>query len=236
MKSVRVLHAVAGSILALGLWLQPAQGFELQGLEIEAGTEAPLMVGARMKVQLPSSLHLRAGLGFVPDFYAQTYGDLSGALGIHGENTGSALSQAMSGSLVFDVRAAYSLDPDGGFYAEAGYMYFAGGSGSVTGDVAEDALENEYSGIDSSDDIELEGTFHAVTFHLGYMFLLTERISLNVDVGLVKPIFGSITMSASSASSSDEADLAEDFEPYLEDAIVAEMAIPTASLFLSYLF
>jgi hypothetical protein len=181
-------------------------------------------------------MHLRAGVGFVPEFYADTYGSLSGSMGIHGENTGEALAQALSGAVALDFRAAYSLDPDGGFYAEVGYMYLSGGAGSVSGSVAEDALENEYSGIDESDDIEIEGSFHAVSLHLGYLFLLTERISLNVDVGLVKPIFGSITMSAPSVSESDEADLAADLEPYLEDAIVAEMAIPTASLYLAYLF
>ncbi|MEO0336863.1 MAG: hypothetical protein AAF202_10730, partial [Pseudomonadota bacterium] len=60
--------------------------------------------------------------------------------------------------------------------------------------------------------------------------------SLNADVGLVKPIFGTISISAPSLDADDEAELAGDFEPYLEDAIVAEMLIPTASIYLAYLF
>jgi len=214
----------------------PSFAFELQGFEVEAGTELPLQVGARVKFQLPSSIHIRAGLGFIPEFYADSYGSFAGGAGIHGENTGEALGKAMASSFVIDLRAAYSVDPDGGLYAEAGYMFFGGGGGTVGGDVAEGALDDDFVGIDVADDVEISGNFHSISFHVGYLFLLTERLSLNADIGLVKPILADMTVTAPTATLSQEQALSNELQPYLEDAVVAEMVIPTASVFLSYLF
>ncbi|MEO0337122.1 MAG: hypothetical protein AAF202_12050, partial [Pseudomonadota bacterium] len=158
---------IAATMVFAGVSCELMWAFELQGIEIEAGTEAPLMAGARLKVQLPSSMHLRAGVGFVPEFYSDTYSSLSGSIGIHGQNTADSLASALAGSVALDLRAAYSLDPDGGFYAEVGYMFFSGGSGTVSGNVAEDAQDVEYSFLDDTDDITIEGSFHAVSLHIG---------------------------------------------------------------------
>lgn len=207
-----------------------------QGTEVIAGTELPFQVGARIKIQLPANIHMTAGLGYIPEFYADTFGGMAGGVGILGENTGEMAGKALAGAFVVDVRAAYSLDPDGGFYAEIGYALITGGSGDVGGDVAEAAYDFDYTGFDANDSLTVESSLHTVTFHLGFLYLISERLSLLVDVGVIKPVVAKVETSANGVAAATASQIQADMDSYLEDVMVSEMFIPTGGVWLSYLF
>ena len=207
-----------------------------QGTEVMVGTELPFQIGARMKIQLPWNIHLVAGLGYVPEFYADGFGTMAGSVGIMGENTAEVAGKALAGAFVVDVRAAYSLDPDGGFFLELGYALISGGSGDVSGDVAESAYDFDYTGFNENDTLSVEASMHALTAHIGFLYLISERLSLVLDVGLVKPIVAEVDTTASGVPAATASQIESDMNAYLEDVIVSEMFIPTASVWMSYLF
>jgi len=211
-------------------------GSFFQGTEVHAGTEFPFQVGAKVKFLLPANLHMTFGLGYIPEFYSSLYGDIAGGVGIMGANTAAVASKGLESAFVVDIRAAYSLDPDGGFYLEGGYAYIMGGGGEASGSEVEDAYGIDYSGFDANNSLSIEGNFHAITVHLGYLYLLTERLSLNFDVGLIKPVIADVTATANGVTAATAAQIESDLQSYLENVYVSEMYIPTGSIWINYLF
>lgn len=208
----------------------------LKGMEVQGGMELPFQIGARGKVYLPANFFITAGLGYAPSFFLDVYGDLSGSLGIMGENTGKAVAKSIGDSIVIDIRGGYSFDPDEGFYIEGGYLMMTGGGGSVDHDVIEGAIDFDYSGFSEGDSVELAATTHNLTVHIGYMLLLSERLSLLFDVGLIKPLIASVEATPQGTSSFVSDTIKQDVEPYIEDKLKTEAIIPTATVWLSYLF
>lgn len=207
-----------------------------QGTEVIGGTDVPFQIGAKIKVQLPAHIHLSAGLGYSPEFYADTYATFAGGTGILGENTAKIASKVLAGALVAEVKAAYSIDPDGGLFAELGYAFISGGSGEVGGDVVESAYDFDYSGFDGSNSMSIDGTLHSLTAHIGFLYLVSERLSLIFDIGIVKPMVADVSVKANGTSVTTANQIESDLESYLEDALVSEMFLPTAGIWLSYLF
>lgn len=207
-----------------------------QGTEVLAGTEFPLQIGARLKIQLPAHFHMTFGLGYIPEFYADAFSGLSGGVGILGENTAELASRPLASAFMLDVRGAYSLDPDGGFFAELGYAFITGGGGEVSGDIVESAYDEDYAQFDEVSTLNIEGSLHSLTVHVGYLYLLTDRLSLIADVGVLKPVIATVETSASGTSAATAAQVESDIQGYVEDALVSQSFIPTASIWISYLF
>lgn len=236
MRVLMALLTFSFSMPSLAQYEESWSGGFFQGLEVIAGSEVPFQLGAKVKFQLPANIHMTAGLGYIPAFYAEGYGTVAGSTGILGENTGELAAKVLESAFVIDIRAAYSLDPDGGFYLEGGYAFITGGSGSAGGNIVESAYDFDYSGFDANDSLNVEGSLHALTIHLGYLYLISERMSLNFDVGIVKPVSADISTTASGVNAATALEIENDLSSYIEDKWVGEAFIPTAGVWLSYLF
>ncbi|MCB0390828.1 MAG: hypothetical protein KDD58_06050 [Bdellovibrionales bacterium] len=217
--------------------------------ELEAGVEVPLQISGRAKTNFNSEFYATAGLGLAMDFLMGVNSALVGGVGILGENTAEVVESALSNSIVVDLRGGWNLHKYNGLYVEAGYMYMMGGGSEVTVDQLENAFGSEYINnpllMSNASEFTIGSDLHALTFHAGYRWEINESWLFNVDVGIVKPFMSSTTVDVDRVYRGTGTDtqatevanaLASHAESEIEDVYLSELFIPTASVWVSWLF
>ena len=101
-------------------------------LDLLAGTEFPIEVGATVPAELPYRLRLDAGVGWMPEPYVEVVNDIVIELGGWDEPTGDLITSVLKDSLVLDFRAGWRPFPKEGFFFMGGASYVTLGAAATT--------------------------------------------------------------------------------------------------------
>lgn len=213
--------------------------------EIEAGTEIPFQISGRAKANFNSEFYATAGLGMSLDFLMGINNTIISGVGILGENTSEVVTSALSNSFIIDLRAGWNLHNLNGLYVEAGYLLMMGGGDDVGVDQLENAFGTEYSSnplaLSNSSLFSIGTDLHALTVHAGYRWQISENWLFNVDVGIVKPFLSTTTVNADQVVGGAQAvtvaqQLKDHVESEISNVYLTQLFIPTATVWLSWLF
>ena len=164
---------------------------------ISGADRSELSIGGDFPFYAPS-MHLRYNwstqyytklvAGFALDFLMQTNQSLLNELGVSRHT--SLLTSALVNSVVFDVRLGWSVSMYEGPYIELGYGLMIWGKGEVKGKEI-NSVPNLTTTEKLSDDITYQVNIinHGPSLHIGYRFILIEKLTFNMDVGVYKPLF-----------------------------------------------
>ena len=236
-------------ILSLCTLFLSSSAFAIETWELEAGLEVPLQIAARAKANFNSEFYATGGVGMSMDFLMGINSSIVGGVGILGESTSEVVESALSNSIVIDLRGGWNLHKYNGLYVEAGYLLMMGGGKEVTVDQLEGAFGTEYVSnplqMSNASLFSIGSDLHALTFHAGYRWEINPRWIFNVDVGIIKPFMSSTTVdvdevvrgTGSNAQARDVADaLKAHSEDEISDVYLSQMFIPTATVWVSWLF
>ncbi|MCB0361824.1 MAG: hypothetical protein KDD35_03845 [Bdellovibrionales bacterium] len=241
MKTLSVLKYVIGVTFFFGslggVWSSASAQF-FQGFELQVGAELPMNTQVRGKMNFPQNWFGIIGLGFSPQFMTDSYASVASGLGIHGDNTAKLVATAMSGNFSMDLRIGYEFGGnDSGPYIDFGYELSAGKGGETDMDTVEGALALDFYGIAQTAVPRVSSTVHSLVAHLGYSRRLSNSFILAFELGLIKPISSTNTATFTSNETSYSKELLDsEVSNYLSTVYQSEMIVPTASLWLSYLF
>ncbi|MCB9025254.1 MAG: hypothetical protein H6625_02980 [Bdellovibrionaceae bacterium] len=232
-------------ITLLSLLFATQSVFAIETWELEAGTEIPFQIAGRVKANFNSEFYATTGLGMSLDFLMGINSSLISGVGILGENTAEVVTSAISNSFIIDIRGGWNLHNLNGLFVEAGYLYMMGGGGDVTVDQLENAFGTEYSAnplvLSNASLMSIGTDLHALTVHAGYRWQIAENWLFNVDVGLIKPFTSTTTLNADQVVGGSQAvlvaqQLKDHVESEISDVYLSQLFIPTATVWLSWLF
>lgn len=165
----------------------PAQRAAPWSLALEAGTNFPLDVGARVAIEVPGRLVLSGSLGYMPRQYADAINGTLVSFGAYDERTAEIIEAALRNSMVARAQLGWRPFASAGFYFSAGYGVVALGGGLssaqtlaiITGEPlpADDGSETDPG------ELTAESTLHQVVGEIGWAFALAERLQLRTSVG-----------------------------------------------------
>jgi len=98
-------------------------------LQVEALTEVPIDVGARILVEGPARLRLSSGLGVLPSPYVDLINDAVVAFGGYNQQTADLIASSLSSSLVWRTHLGWRPFPRAGFLFDVGYGLVTLGGG-----------------------------------------------------------------------------------------------------------
>jgi hypothetical protein len=154
-------------------------------LSVEAGTDFPVSVGARVGAELPYRLRLSTSLGWLPRPYLRAINNVLVEAGAYDEPTADLIENGLQSSLVWRTHVGWRPFAGAGFYIDAGYGLLALGGETRAGEVLVALV-----GIDLPIDVdELGGDYtvdsllHMVDVELGWQWEVRERWTVRAAVG-----------------------------------------------------
>lgn len=153
-------------------------------LDVEAQTNLPVDVGARISAEFPYRLRLSTSLGGLPGGYVKMINAIAISAGSYDRDTAQVVEDTLQGALVWRTHFGWRPLRKYGFYFEGGYG-FAALDGTLSGS---DALE--VAGIDDELVLAAAGTYavdaklHMLDVEIGYQFLVARNhLPIRVAVG-----------------------------------------------------
>jgi hypothetical protein len=177
----RVLLAGA---LALSVLASPRARADPLHLTVEAGTEFPLDVGARVTFELPGRLQLTGAIGFMPSGYTQLINDTLVDFNAYDQATANLIQSSLQNTLLLHLRLGWQPFDRHGFYFQAGYMVgFLGGGASGASVLAAGGHGGLIGSGAASDSFDISTTVQGITFEIGWVWLIEDRWQLRAGLG-----------------------------------------------------
>lgn len=150
-------------------------------LDLHAGTLAPLLVGAGMRVSLPGQLVVGTLLGGVPNAYGEVFGGAAGAYGA-GQGTEELVSRFLGGAFVLRVEAGVRPVPHAGLELLAHYTAL------ITNPEVSTAAIDEIAGQpipwEGRTSLHVSGVLHGFGGELGWAIVPFDGLVIRISVGL----------------------------------------------------
>ncbi len=150
-------------------------------LDLHAGTLAPLLVGAGMRVSMPGQFVFGVLAGGVPSAYADVFGGAAGAYGA-GQGVEELVSRVLGGAFVLRVEAGFRPVPHAGLELLAHY------SALITDPTVTTAAIDEIAGQplpwDGRTSLHLNGVLHGFGGELGWALTPVPGLVIRISVGL----------------------------------------------------
>ena len=200
---------------------------------IELGLEYPASFGLNLRYLLTDSVYARLGIGFMSEFFLESFEKIADSFGYLNEEEAKLLSDTLKNSLYLDIRLAWApyLKSDGGGpYLELGLSHSRYGKGELNGMNLSRALDDD--SFESGRYSAKTNTYNA-NFHVGYQIPF-EKINLNFEIGLIK-IFRTqmLDVNTPNAPNSLSDKQKETFQSFLE---TRGWIFPTFSGWISFAF
>ena len=154
--------------------------------EISIGGDIPFYTGVQVRYNWSTQYYTKLGAGFVIEFFINTNEKLLSEFGVS-EDT-KLLTSALTNSVVFDLRMGWAKSIYEGPYLELGYGLMLWGAGEITGQQINSTIGSA-GDLSNSNLYKVDILNHGPTAHLGYRFILVDKLTLNMDVGVYKPLF-----------------------------------------------
>ena len=177
--------------------IYPQSSQEESNRFLEFGLEYPTSFGVNLRYLLTDSLYARFGLGFMSQFFLDSFQKTADTFGYLNEEEAKLLSDTLKNSLYLDLRLAwapYLRSEGGGPYLELGLSHSRYGKGELKGITLSQVLSN-----DSFDEIKkysAKTNTYNVNFHVGYQIPF-EKVKLNFEIGLIKILYTELLDEAS---------------------------------------
>ena len=153
--------------------------------ELSLGADVPFYIGAQARYNWSTKYYAKVGAGFALEVFMNTHQRILNELGVFKRN--AVFSSALVNSVVFDGRLGWAKSIYEGPYLELGYSLLIWGKGMAKGRDINTALGN--SSLSSDTDYTVSVLNHGPVAHLGYRFMLMDKLTFNIDVGAYKPLF-----------------------------------------------
>ena len=154
--------------------------------ELGVGGDVPLYTGVQGRYNWSTQYYTKVGAGFAMELFMDAHQKMWNEIGSSRDTR--LLTSALVNSVVFDLRLGWSMSVYEGPYLEVGYNLMLWGKGEVEGAELNSAIspKNELS-----DGALYQANIlnHGPTFHIGYRFILIDKLTLNMDLGIYKPLF-----------------------------------------------
>ena len=155
---------------------------------LEFGLEYPTNFGVHLRYLLTHNVYAHFGLGFMPEFFLNSFEQFSPSLGHLNEEEAKIISDTFKNSLYLDFRLAwapYLKKFRGGPYLELGASGIFFGSGELQGSTLSKALP--HTEFDELTKYSAKTNSYNATVHIGYQIPF-EKVKLNIEVGVIKII------------------------------------------------
>lgn len=163
-------------------------------LSLEAGTDFPLAVVARLTAELPRRIRLGTAVGSLPGPYVDAINGVVVSLDGYPQETADLVRAALQSSLVWRLQAGWRPFASRGFYADLGYCLVTLGGGATGDQIIAAATGQSLSSSTRGREYDMQSTLHVFTVEIGWQWLLwRDRLSLRAAVG------GAFTVGASTA-------------------------------------
>ena len=153
--------------------------------EISIGGDVPFYTGLQGRYNWSTQYYTKVGAGFALELFMDLHQDMLSTLNL--SKNSRTLVSALVNSVIFDARLGWAMSIYEGPYLELGYSLMIWGKGEVMG-----ANLKSTSKVDNLSDTSIYKVNilnHGPTFHIGYRFILIDKLTLNIDVGVYKPLF-----------------------------------------------
>lgn len=164
-------------------------------LSVEAVTNAPVDLGARVTAEAPFGLRASTGFGIMPGAYLGLINSALSELGAYDDRTAGIVDGTFERGTVWRSQVGFRPFAGSGLYVDGGYALVRM-SGSVTGaDVAPWASDLVIDGMEVRDAAyQVDTTVHMWVIEVGYSARFVDHMVLGVGIGVVG------TLSANSAA------------------------------------
>ena len=155
---------------------------------LEFGLEYPTSFGINLRYLLTDSVYVRFGLGFMSEFFLESFEKIADSFGYLKEEEARLLSDTLQNSMYMDFRLAwapYLKSKGGGPYLEFGLSHSLFGKGELDGVNLSRVLDDNSFGVEKYS--AKTNTYNA-NFHVGYQIPF-EKVKLNFEIGLIKILY-----------------------------------------------
>ena len=158
--------------------------------EIGIGGDVPFSTGLQLRYNWSTQYYTKLGTGFALEAFMDLHQDMLNEFGLSKHSR--LLTSALTNSVVFDVRLGWSMSIYEGPYLELGYNLMIWGKGEVKGSDLRGT--SQVSDLSDTAIYKVDILNHGPTFHIGYRFILIDKLTLNMDLGIYKPLFSKIEL------------------------------------------
>jgi len=153
-------------------------------LRLEAGTDFPAAVGARLSTEFPHRLRVSTTLGALPTPYVDTINAVVVALDGYPQTTADLIRDALQNSLIWRIQAGWRPFAAHGFYADLGYGLVTLGGGATGDQIIAAATGQSPTASTRGREYDIRSTLHMLTVEIGWEWSLwRDRISLRAAIG-----------------------------------------------------
>lgn len=201
---------------------------------MELGLEYPLNFGVHLRYIASDTIYTRMGLGFMPNFFLNSFERLAPSFGYLNEETAQVISNTFQNSMYINMGLGWSpylKETGGGPYIELGVSHNLLGKGEFKGSLLSKTIENE--SFDETKNYSAKTNTYNATVHVGYQIPF-EKIKLNIELGLIKILYAEVLSKTSlSADTLLNEQQEESFKNFLKEK---GWIFPTVSGWISFSF
>ena len=168
--------------------------------ELHIGGNVPFYMGLHTRYNWSTKYYSKLGAGFAIKLFMDLNQDIFNQLGFS-KNT-QLLTTALANSMVFDFRMGWAMSIYEGPYLELGYNLMAWGKGTVKGNLLNNIKETKDLSNDTNYHISILN--HGPAFYMGYRFILVDKLTLNMELGIYKPLISQLNYEDNISLSKEE--------------------------------
>lgn len=225
--------------LLLAALLLPASATAQVHLDIEAGTEFPVAIGADLSLELPFGIRASTGLGFVPKAYVSVVNDVVTSLpNAYDESTATLIEETLQRSLSWRTHVGYSILL--GLYVDVGYRFLGLGGGTGAAEILEAATGLTLpAGVGDRFTYSVNSSLHMIDAEIGWAAVFHDALTVRVSIGVAATVAASTTVQqdfeVQLAAAQKAVDEFERFsEEYLVDTYTSYVHAPVVTIALGY--
>jgi len=229
-----------GVPLCLLLVAAPAGAEEGQSpwhLQVEALTEAPLDVGARVLIEGPARLRLSSSFGVLPGPYVELINDAVVALGGYDQQTADLIQSSLSSSLVWRAHLGWRPFPHAGFVLDVGYGLVTLGGGVKAADAIAAAAGHSAPSRPGGTTYDVASTLQMVDADLGWEWtMLGDHLVIEAALGFAGTFAASTSATPQGSTSRAKDAFGEEAASYLDGLYTQYVFTPVVTVALGYRF
>jgi len=209
-------------------------------LSVEAGTDFPLSVGARVGAEFPYRLRLSTSLGWLPRPYLRAINNVAVDMGAYGRPTADLIESGLQSAGVWRTHIGWRPFAGSGFYVDVGYGLLALGGETRSEDVlvALIGIDPLGDGGELGRNYTVGSLLHLADVELGWQWTVRERWTVRAALS------GAFTFNSAASVEPDYEPsvpvLTEAFtslaENKLNDVYQQYVHLPVLSLSVGYVF
>jgi hypothetical protein len=171
------------ALLATSLAGTQAETPSVWHLDLQALTDVPIDVGARVRVEGPYRIRLSTSLGILPGPYVDLINAFVEGVGGYNQQTGDLISQSLQTSLVWRTHLGWRPFEAHGFNFAVGYgLVTLGGGASAPSAIA--TLLGTNPPAFSGQSYSVSSVISMIDAEVGWQWLwLDDRVVIDADVG-----------------------------------------------------